>query len=130
MGWDTTGCTVTRSKSVAKSVIGQQQIDYESEAGEFPQYRIHVNVMFFGKSTQTVTTIHGLTKAGAEAMVNAENASISEWTDFTKAAYTGAPAGFTATIQYEKHSKTTSMRRADPSGQYVVEIVETNMEAS
>lgn len=121
MAWNTTGCEVLVAKNVQKACIAQKQIDYDSGEGSFPRIRAFGDVWFFATITRTVTEIYGLTKAGALNKVNETGANSSTWKTSTK--YVG---GVGVSIPFEAHTKTTSMRRVDPSGQYAVEIVETS----
>ena len=122
MAWNTTGCTVVLGKTVQKACIAQKNVDYDSGEGTFPRYRAFGEVWFFAVITRTVSEVRGLTQAGAEAMVAAANANTSTWKTSTKSV-----GGIVAvSIPFESYVKRTSMRRADNSGQYVVEIEETS----
>lgn len=121
MAWSNTGCEVVQSISVSKSIIAQKEVDYTSPEGAFPKWRILGTVVFFGTTRHTVTTVRGLTYAAAKAMVDAAGATQSTWKESRKSI-----GPLTVGIPFESHSKTTSMRRADESGQYVVEIAESS----
>lgn len=121
MAWSDTGCEVVQSISVSKSIIAQKEVDYTSPEGAFPKWRILATVVFFGTTKHTVTTVRGLTYAAAKAKVDAAGATQSIWKESQK--YIGP---LTVAIPFEVYSKTTSMRRADESGQYVVEIAESS----
>ena len=120
-GWNTTGCTVVVEKGKSKACIAQKTVDYDSGEGTFPRYRAQGEVWFFATMTRTVTTIYGLTKAGAEAIVNDASNNVSTWKTSTK--YLGVVS---VSIPFEAYTKTPTMRRVDPSGQYAVEIVEVS----
>lgn len=125
MAWNNTGCRINQSQSVSTVLIAQKQLSYEVGIKE-PYGIKEVTVSVYGKSTQTTTTIRGLSYDGALAMVNADGATHFEMATYTKVVYQGSPRTVTTAIDYEKRSKNTSMRRVDNSGQYEVEIVETS----
>lgn len=120
MAWNTTGCEVLISKNVQKACIAQKQVDYDSGEGSFPRIRAFGDVWFFATITRTIKERYGLTKAGAETLVNATGANSSTWKTSTKSI-----GGVAVSIPFEAATKTTSMRRVDPSGQYAVTVEET-----
>lgn len=124
MAWGTGTDRITVSKSVAKQCIAQKEVNYDSGEGTSPRVQFQRMFVVFVKTTQTVTTIRGLSKAEAENLVNAADATASQW-NAAWATYNGVSL---FEIPYESYSKTTSMRLVDPSGQYEVEITETSQE--
>ena len=127
MAWNSTGCRINQSQSVSTVLIAQKQLSYEFGIKE-PYEIKEATVGVYGKSIQTTTTIRGLSHEGALAKVNATDAIHFEMATYNKVVYQGSPRTVTTAIDYEKRSKTTSMRRVDNSGQYEVEIVETSTE--
>lgn len=124
MSWlSTPGEGVVISKDTTKACIGQQRVDYDSPPETVNQYHIHGTVLFFGVTERTVTEYRGLTYSAALAMVNATGAQASVFAVYKKA-FPGTV--FYAEMLVEESSKTTSLRRADASGQYVVTVTETS----
>ena len=121
MAWGNGTGPITVTKSASKQCIAQKEVNYDSGEDTAPRIKIHKMFLVFVKATQTVTTIRGLSKAEAENLVNAADATASRWS----AAWAAVNGVNLFEIPYESYSKTTSMRLVDPSGQYDVEITET-----
>ena len=124
MAWGSGTGRITVSKSVSKQCIAQKEVNYDSGENTAPRIKVHGIFLVFVKATQTVTTIRGLSKAAAENLVNAADATASRW----NAAWAAVNGVKLFEIPYESYSKTTSMRMVDPSGQYEVEITETEQQ--
>lgn len=122
MSWgnDTTAGTYLVSKDITKGLLNQQRVDYETPAGQWPSYKVHSNVVFFGTTTRTVTKHVGLTKSAAEALVTAN----------TKSTYAvGQKTILTCVVDFlfERVSKRATLQRVDASGQYHVTVEETSV---
>ena len=124
MAWGRGTERITVSKSVAKQCIAQKEVNYDSGEGTVPRVKIRGMFLVFVKTTQTTTTVCGLSQTEAEGYLNATDATASTWTS----AWLMKHGVMLYEVPYESYSKTTTMRRVDPSGQYAVEIVETSQE--
>ena len=124
MAWGTGTGPITVTKSVSKQCIAQKEVNYDSGEDTAPRIKVHGIFLVFVKATQTVTTKRGLSKEAAESLVNAADATASRW----NAAWAAVNGVKLFEIPYESYSKTTSMRLVDPSGQYEVEITETEQQ--
>ena len=79
MAWGNGTGPITVTKSASKQCIAQKEVNYDSGEDTAPRIKVHGIFLVFVKATQTVTTKRGLSKEAAESLVNAADATASQW---------------------------------------------------
>lgn len=117
MAWKTTSDAIVISDKTTKAMIADKRVDVDIPGAI--EYHVHGNVLFFATTRMVVKERRGLTYAGAKAYVDATGSQESQWKSSIKRLSVAV-----VDIPFESFSRTTSMRRVDDSGQYVVTIEE------